>query len=127
VGLVQREIEAAGFSTISLSMMPELTASVGVPRMAAIEHPFGLTLGLPGDSVRQLEVLRATLRALEEVSRPGSLVNLPFEWKPGDKLNTYPPEPPPIARYLRRHPWHFPKFLRRTPPAAPAFPGGEGK
>ena len=48
MGLVQREIEAAGISTISLSMMPELTQSVGVPRIAAIEHPFGLTLGLPG-------------------------------------------------------------------------------
>jgi D-proline reductase (dithiol) PrdB len=116
VGLVQREIEAAGFSTISLSMMPELTASVGVPRIAAIEHPFGLTLGLPGDSVRQLEVLGATLRAVEEISEPGSVVNLPFEWKSGDKLNMYPPEPPPLVRYLRRHPWHFPKFLRRTPP-----------
>jgi D-proline reductase (dithiol) PrdB len=120
VGLVQREIETAGFSTISLSMVPELTASVGVPRIAAIEHPFGLTLGLPGDSVGQLEVLRATLRALEEISQPGSVVNLPFVWKSGDKLNMYPPEPPPIARYLRRHPWHFPKFLHRAPPEIPA-------
>jgi len=49
VGLVQREIEAGGFTTISLSMMPELTKSAGVPRIAAIEHPFGLTLGLPQD------------------------------------------------------------------------------
>ena len=116
MGLVQREIEAAGFSTIALSMIPDLTASVGVPRIAAIEHPFGLTLGLAGDSVRQLEVLRATLRALEQISQPGSVVNLPFEWDSGDKLNTHPPEPPPIVRYLRRHPWHFPKFLRRAPP-----------
>jgi hypothetical protein len=46
-------------------MMRELTASVGVPRIAAIEHPFGMTLGLPGDETRQLGVLRA----LEEVSR----------------------------------------------------------
>jgi D-proline reductase (dithiol) PrdB len=127
VGLVQREIEAAGFSTISLSMIPELTASVGVPRIAAIEHPFGLTLGLPGDSLRQLEVLRATLRALEEISQPGSVVNLPFEWECGDKLNMYPPELPPLVRYLRRHPWHFLNFLNRTPPQIPAFPGGPAR
>jgi hypothetical protein len=116
VGLVQRAIETAGFSTVALSMMPELTASVGVPRIAAIEHPFGLTLGAPGEAARQLEVLRATLRALEEISRPGEVVHLPFEWNSGDKFNVYPPAPPPIARYLRTHPWHFPKFLRRRPP-----------
>jgi len=86
VGLVQREIESAGVATISLSMMPELTASVGVPRIAAIEHPFGLTLRLPGDVERQIEVLRRTLRALEEISQPG------------------------------RHPWYFPRFLKRNPP-----------
>jgi len=100
-------------------MIPELTASVGVPRIAAIEHPFGLTLGSPGDAARQLEVLRGTLGALEEISGPGGVVHLPFEWTGGDKLNMYPPELPPIARYLRRHPWHFPKFLNRTPPEGP--------
>ena len=116
MGLVQREIEAAGFSTISLSMVPELTASAGVPRIAAIEHPFGLTLGRPGDAAHHLEVLRATLRALEGISPPGGVVHLPFDWDAGDKLNMHPPELPPIARYLRRHPWEFPKFLHRTPP-----------
>jgi len=119
VGLVQRKIEAAGLSTISLSMMPELTASVGVPRIAAIEHPFGLTLGLPGDAARQLAVLRAALRALEEVSQPGTVVHLPFEWNASEKLNLHPPETPPIARFLRRRPWYIPKFLNRTPPEAP--------
>jgi len=97
-------------------MIPELTTSAGAPRIAAIEHPFGLTLGRPGDVARQIEVLRATLRALEEITRPGGVVHLPFKWDYGDRLNIYPPEPPPIVRYLRRHPWHFPKFLNRTPP-----------
>jgi D-proline reductase (dithiol) PrdB len=97
-------------------MMPELTKSVGVPRIAAIEHPFGLTLGMPHDTVRQLAVLRATLRALEEISQPGAVVHLPFEWDIKEKLSIYPPEAPPLARYLRRHPWHFPKFLNRMPP-----------
>lgn len=101
-------------------MVPELTESVGVPRIAAIEHPFGLTLGLPGDRVRQLAVLRAALRALEEISQPGGVIQLPFEWDSGDEVNTHPPEPPPIARYLTRHPWHFPRFLNRTPPDSPA-------
>jgi len=89
--------------------------TVGVPRIAAIEHPFGLTLGLPGDAARQLAVLRAALQALEEVSQPSTVVNLPFEWNSGEKLNIHPPETPPIARFLRRHPWYVPRFLSRTP------------
>lgn len=100
-------------------MIPDLTASVGVPRLAAIEHPFGLTLGLPGDVARQLAVLRGALRALVEMSGPGEAVHLlPFEWNPNQKLDTDPPEAPPIARYLTRHPWQLPKFLNRTPPDA---------
>jgi D-proline reductase (dithiol) PrdB len=74
VGLVQCEMEAAGFSTISLSMIPEPTASTGAPRIAAVEHPFGLTLGSPGDVGGQLAVLRATLKALG--TKPDS--NCPF-------------------------------------------------
>jgi hypothetical protein len=117
VGLVQREIEAANFSTISLSMIPELTASAGVPRLAAVEHPFGLTLGLPGDAARQLAVLRGALGALVDISKPGETVHLPFDWDVNLKLSTEAPELPPIARYLVLHPWQLPKFLNRTPPA----------
>lgn len=117
MGLVQREIEAAGLSTISLSMMPELTASAGAPRIAAIEHPFGMTLGRPGDVAGQLEALRATLRAMETMAERSSVIHLPFEWTSTEKLALGPPVPPPIARYLVRHPWALPRFLNRTPPA----------
>ena len=37
-------------STITLSSIPDLTAAVGVPRLAAIEHPLGYLLGQPGDA-----------------------------------------------------------------------------
>jgi hypothetical protein len=63
-----------------------------------------------------MAVLRGALGALVEISRPGEVVHLPLEWDPGLKLNTEPPEPPPIARYLTRHPWQLPKFMNRTPP-----------
>ncbi|MGA2195719.1 MAG: hypothetical protein ABSH40_10645 [Bryobacteraceae bacterium] len=118
MGLVQREIEAAGFSTVSLSMIPELTASAGAPRIAAIEHPFGMTLGRPGDAVGQLAVLRATLRAMETMAKPGEVVHLPFEFASAEKLALGPPMAPPIARYLVRHPWTLPRFLNRTPPVS---------
>ena len=119
MGLVQCELEAAGFVTLSLSMIPELTASTGAPRIAAVEHPFGAPMGLPGDAVHQGAVLLAALQALARIAQPGTTVHLPFEWNGPPKPLIYPPETPPIAQYLRRRPWLLPKFLNRTPPAPP--------
>ena len=117
MGLVQRRIEAAGFSTITLSNIPDLTAAVCVPRIAALEYPFGLNVGLPGDNNGQRAALRAALTAVAEMSAPGSVWQLPFALaESGEKLNTDPPESPPIAKYLTRHPWHLPNLMRRDPP-----------
>jgi D-proline reductase (dithiol) PrdB len=115
---VQRELEAAGFTTITLTPVPDLTASVSVPRIAAIEYPLGRTLGQPCDSAGQMAVLEATLHALETIQTPGEIVHLPFEWPeaPKDVCNR-PPEDPPIARYLARHPWSLPRLLARDVPA----------
>jgi hypothetical protein len=117
VGLVQREIEAAGFTTITLSPVPDLTAAVSVPRLAAIEYPLGRTLGQPGDAAGQMAVLRATLAALVTIQAPGVVVHLPFEWSEPPKLvRNHPPEDPPIARYLARNPWFLPRLLARNVP-----------
>lgn len=119
MGLVQREIEAAGFATIILSNVPALTASVSVPRMAAIEYPFGLQFGVPGDAAGQTAVLRATLQALTAIDAPGTAVDLPFVWvDPPQRLRLHPPQAPPIGKYLVRHPWLFPRLLARDVPPA---------
>lgn len=110
-------MEAAGLATISLSNIPELTASASVPRIAAIEYPTGRSLGEVGDQARQTAVLRATLGALAEIDTPGEIRHLPFEWPyPKRKTVSHAPQLPPIAAYLRRHPWHYPKFLARQVP-----------
>lgn len=117
VGLVQRELEAAGFTTISLTPVPDLTASVSVPRIAAIEYPLGRTLGQPCDAAQQMAVLEATLQALESIQTPGEIVHLPFEWPEAFKtVRNEPPEPPPIARYLTRNPWFLPRLFNRNIP-----------
>jgi glycine reductase complex component B subunit gamma len=114
---VQRELEAAGFSTITLTPVADLTASVSVPRIAAIEYPLGRTLGQPCDAAGQMAVLEATLQALENIHTPGEIVNLPFEWPQTPKeTRTDPPQPPPIARYLVRNPWFLPRLLSRNVP-----------
>ena len=71
MGLVQREMEAAGFSTVSLSTLPDFTRSVGAPRVAGILHPMGQPLGAPGDADGQRAVLGAVLHFLEECRTPG--------------------------------------------------------
>jgi hypothetical protein len=116
VGLVQRAVEAAGFSTITLSNIPDLTAAVGVPRLAAIGYPPGVPLGAPGDAEGQTAVLRAVLQALVDIPAPGGVVHLPFMWSPGGHVRTLPPRAPPIVQYLFRRPWLYPRLLRREIP-----------
>lgn len=114
---MQREIETAGISTITLSGIPDLTASVNVPRLAAIERPLGYLLGQPGDKNGQLAVLTSTLQLLAEIKKPGSIVHLPFEWpETANGLNSHPEEQPPIVKYLLRHPWNIPNLLKRNIP-----------
>lgn len=117
MGLVQREIEKAGVPTVTLSPIPELTASVGAPRIAGIEYPLGRCFGRPGDAEGQRSVLRAALEVAVGAGGPGALVTLPFEWPdPPPRSSSDPPVPPPIVSLLRRRPWLAPRLLRRDPP-----------
>ena len=119
MGHVQREIEKAGISTITLSGIPDLTASVNVPRLAGIEYPLGYVLGRPGDRIGQMDVLRTTLEALFDIQKPGGVVHLPFEWPASARrLNAHPPQAPPISRYLIRHPWQIPNLMSRNVPSS---------
>ncbi|MEJ2554853.1 MAG: hypothetical protein P8186_01200 [Anaerolineae bacterium] len=92
---------------------------MSVPRLAAIEHPLGYLLGQPGDQEGQTAVLRSTLHALAKMTRPSSVIHLPFEWPASARrLSARPPQAPPISRYLLRHPWHIPNLFSRDVPAA---------
>jgi hypothetical protein len=120
VGLVQRSIEAAGFSTVVISTLPDLTASTSVPRLVGVEHPMGRTMGAPGDSERQMAVLKASLRAVETMEIPGASEQLPFTWHESPVRARADGAPPsPISAYLKKHPWLFPRLLNRDVPEKP--------
>jgi len=110
-------MESAGLATVTLSPIPDLTAAVGVPRIAAIEHPAGRNLGRPGDAEGQTAVLRQALRVVETAEAPGTIVDLPFRWPESPaRARGNPAEAPPIAKLLARKPWLLPRLLDMDPP-----------
>jgi len=110
-------MERAGFTTITLSTVPELTAAVGVPRVAAIEFPTGRPFGQPGDTEGQRAVLRAALRVVETAGHAGTVVELPFEWpEPPSRVRSSPAVPSPIVTLLKRKPWLVPRLFSRNIP-----------
>ena len=126
MGLVQRVLEASGIPTVALSLIPDLTRAVGVPRLAGISYPMGRPLGRPHHAPGQRAVLRATLELLASASGPDSYVELPFEWpeSPAQARNTSKGlAPAPIVELLKRKPWllarlysgRIPRPLARTP------------
>jgi hypothetical protein len=97
--------------------MPALTTAVSVPRVAAIEYPFGRTVGMPGDAAGQRAVLRGALEAVEAIDAPGGVVHLPFEWPQSPKeAQAHPDPPPPIVSHLKKHIWQLPRLLNRDVP-----------
>ena len=108
MGLVQRVLEASGIPTVALSMSPDLTRAVGVPRLAGISYPMGRPLGRPHDADGQRAVLRSTLELLTTAGGPDTYVELPFAWpeSPAQARNASKDlPPPPIVELVTRKPW----------------------
>ena len=78
---MQREIEAWGIPTISLSNNPGATGRVMPPRWAHASFPRGSMLGEPGNHDKQLAVLRDVLVALRSITTPGGHIELPYRWE----------------------------------------------
>jgi D-proline reductase (dithiol) PrdB len=103
VGLVARVIEAAGIPTVTLNMIWVYQKLVGMPRVAAIEHPFGRPYGDVDDAHTQREVLRAALRVFERAAEPGHVEHLPFVWhEDPEATKWHPAEPSPIIALLQQ-------------------------
>jgi hypothetical protein len=119
VGLVQRVLEARGIPTVALSMIPDLTRAVGVPRLAGISYPMGRPLGRPRDADGQRGILRAMLEILATAQGPDAYVELPFVWpeSPAQARNASKDlPPPPIVQLLTRKPWLLPHlYTGHTP------------
>ena len=86
-------------STVVLTMVPEFNREIGMPRVAAIEYPFGRIIGEVNDVAGQQDVLKAALSVLETAQIPGEVVHLPFTWHEEPKhTKWHPPEISPIIK-----------------------------
>ena len=70
VGLIQRAIEYAGITTVSISLLREITEKIKPPRALFVSYPLGHPLGEPNDSELQTRIMRAAFALLARNDAP---------------------------------------------------------
>ena len=86
VGLLQRGLDHAGIPTVSITQAPSITRHARPSLAVFVAHPFGLTMGAPGDRATHEAVLTAVLEQAELEHPPGSVLTTEFLWP--DDLRT---------------------------------------
>jgi hypothetical protein len=81
VGLLAREVEAAGVTTVCLALVREVAEAARAPRMLYVHWPFGHAMGEPGRVDQHRVVLRDMLSMARRAPRPGLVVDLPYRWR----------------------------------------------
>ena len=87
---------------ITLNMLWVFQQAIHMPRVAAIEHPFGRPYGDVGDAVTQSAVLQAALAVFKRATVPGHVEHLPFGWHEDPRQTKWHPlEPAPVIKHMR--------------------------
>lgn len=68
-------------STIAISVRPEVTVNMRVPRAAYVRFPTGNPVGEPHRPNQQRTILRGVLAALEAIREPGTVLEMPYRWR----------------------------------------------
>ena len=88
---------------MTLNMIWVYQQLVGMPRVAAIEHPFGRPFGDVGDASTQRAALSGALSVFETAREAGHVEHLPFTWhEPPEDTKWHPAEPSPIIALIRK-------------------------
>lgn len=87
MGLVARQVEAAGIPTVTASVVRSMTDALPAPRNVFVRFRLGQVFGEPGNVAQQQALVRAMLRAVSEIREPGGVIELPYRWK----REQYPP------------------------------------
>ena len=75
VGLIQRAVEAAGVSTVSITLIESITRKVKPPRALAVPYGFGHPLGEPNNPELQHAIIAEALALLQDETSPPILKN----------------------------------------------------
>jgi hypothetical protein len=67
-------------ATVSITLVPSVVRHAAPSLACFVAHPFGLTLGAPGDDATHQAVLHAVLAEATRPHPAGSIVPLPFRW-----------------------------------------------
>ena len=70
VGLIQRAIEYAGISSVSISLLREITEKIQPPRALYVPFPLGYPLGEPNNVGLQTRVIQAAFALLPRNDAP---------------------------------------------------------
>ena len=81
MGLIARAIEEAGIPTVSMSSALDISTLVKPPRTFFVNYPLGHTTGKPFDRNNQMQIIKAALGGAGDIGKPGTIVQLPFEWE----------------------------------------------
>jgi D-proline reductase (dithiol) PrdB len=84
VGLIQRQVEEAGIPTISMGNAADRMANIKPPRAMLVKFARGSMFGEPGNVKRQRRIILDALEALQTMTDPGTIQELPYRWKQPD-------------------------------------------
>ena len=116
MGLIAREIEAAGIPTLCMSSAWSITRAVQPPRSVFLDFPLGHTTGKPHDREGQQAILRGALRHFEGIREPGGIESLPQEWAEDDTWKDRVMRPRPGSDASRTDAWEDDRIERWDTP-----------
>ena len=70
VGLIQRQVEYAGITTVSISLLREITEKTRPPRALFVPFPLGYPLGEPDNAALQTRIIQAAFALLSRNDCP---------------------------------------------------------
>ena len=80
IGLIQDVLENAGLVTLSMTLKPEVTHFMHIPRAAYVRYPYGYPLGPAFQPELQREIMRKSMELMNEIAEPETVVKLPYRW-----------------------------------------------
>ena len=80
--LIARHFEAKGLPTLIIGSALDIMTSGRPPRAQFVNYPLGFESGRFQDKGDQVDVIRAGLKAFDEMTKPG-IEAMNFEWLPG--------------------------------------------